>query len=108
VSGQQAIAVVRLDGELDLTRREEIRSALTVTGNEAGILVDLATVTYADSTVLAELLRFQKDATHLNVPVAVIVVTEQFARVVKYAGLDEALPIFDSRASALTYLGTRS
>ncbi len=107
MNGERAISVIPLGGELDLTRREEIRAALVVTGDEAGILVDLAAVTYADSTVLAELLRLQRDASQSNVPVAMVVVSKQFARIIGYAGLAEIFTIFDNRAAALTYLGKR-
>jgi anti-anti-sigma factor len=105
VSGDVGIVVIRLTGELDLARRDEIRAALVVGGQEQGILVDLSSVTYADSTVLAELLRFQQDAGAARIPVALIVATPQFARIVNYAGLPDAFAIFADRGAALTYLG---
>lgn len=99
-----SLAVIRLSGELDIARRDEIARHLVVHGSEHGILVDLAEVTYADSTTLTQLLRFRADAERLGVPIAVVIATRQFARLIKYAGIEEAFAIFESRAAALAYL----
>ena len=99
-----SLAVVRLAGELDIGRRDEIAKALIVTGSESGVLVDFAEVTYADSTTLTQLLRFRAEAEQLRVPIALVIASRQFARLIQYAGLAEAFAIFDNRASALDYL----
>ena len=104
MSGETAIVVIRLGGELEIGRREEIRTALRVSGSESGILVDLSEATYADSTTLAELLRFRRDAEQHRVRTAMIVSNRQFARLIQYAGLGEAFAIFGDRGAALTYL----
>lgn len=96
--------VIRLSGELELSRREEIRAALRVEGSESGILVDLFEVTYSDSSALSELLRFRNDAEEHHIPVAIVIGSKQFARLIQYAGLSYAFKIFDDRAQALTYL----
>ncbi len=57
----KSIAVIRLSGELEIGRRAEIAQALVVSGNEAAVLLDFSEVTYADSTSLAEMLRFRED-----------------------------------------------
>jgi anti-anti-sigma factor len=101
-----AISVIRLTGELEIGRKDEIVRALQLTGSEGGILVDFFDVTYADSTTLAELLRFRREATAREVPVAIIIGSRQFARLIQYAGLADAFPLFDNRAAALTYLAT--
>jgi len=49
MSEPTTLAVVKLDGELDIARRAEMRAALAVEGEPAGVLVDFAGVTYADS-----------------------------------------------------------
>ena len=99
-----SLAVVRLAGELDIGRREEIARALVVNGSESGILVDFAEVTYADSTTLTQLLRFRAEAEHLMVPIAIVIGSRQFARLIQYAGLGEAFAIFNNRAAALAHL----
>jgi anti-anti-sigma factor len=100
----KSIAVIRLTGELEVGRKEEITRALAVRGDEAGILLDFSEVSYADSTALAELLRFREEASKQQIPVAVVIGSRQFARIIQYAGLSEAFRIFDNRAEALTDL----
>jgi anti-anti-sigma factor len=100
----KSIAVIRLTGELEIGRRDEIAQALVVTGNESGVLLDFSDVSYADSTSLAELLRFRDEAAKYNVPVAIVTGSKQFARLIQYAGLSHAFRIFDNRAEALTDL----
>ncbi len=100
------IAVIRLTGELEISRKDEIARALRASGSEGGILVDFFDVTYADSTALAELLRFRREAKEHGIPVAIIIGSRQFARLIQYAGLGDAFPVFENRATALTYLAT--
>jgi len=99
-----AIAVIRLTGELEISRKGEIARALQLGGSEGGVLVDFFDVTYADSTTLAELLRFRREADAHGIPVAIVIGSRQFARLIQYAGLEAAFPVFDNRAAALTFL----
>lgn len=97
----KSIAVIRLTGELEIGRRDEIAAALVVAGSESGILLDFSDVNYADSTSLAELLRFRDEAAKANVPIAIVIGSRQFARLIQYAGLSHAFRIFENRAEAL-------
>jgi anti-anti-sigma factor len=99
-----AVAVIKLAGELEIGRKDEILSALQLAGNESGILVDFSEVTYADSSTLSALLRFRANTTAYDVPVAVLIGSRQFARLIQYAGLGDAFEIFEDRSKALTYL----
>jgi len=92
----ESLSVVRMTGELDLLRRDEIGAMLRVTGPRPPMLVDLSEVTYADSSVLAELLRFHGEAKRHGVRVALVIASRQFARLVQYAGLGQAFHIFNS------------
>lgn len=100
-----SISVVSLRGELELSRKDEICRALTLSGTESAVLVDFSDVSYADSTALAELLRFYRQAMQASVTVALLIKSKQFARVIEYAGLGEAFQVFGDRSSALSYLG---
>lgn len=104
----KSIAVIRLTGELEIGRRDEIASALRIAGNESGVLLDFSEVSYADSSALAELLRFRNDAADHGVPVAIVIGSKQFARLIQYAGLKDAFRIFEDRAAALTELSQAS
>jgi anti-anti-sigma factor len=99
-----AIETIELGGELELSRKQEIRDAFTLRDGARGVLVDLSNVTYADSTALTELLRFCVMAQRASVAVAVLIRTRQFARLVQYAGLASAFRVFDDRDEALAYL----
>ena len=99
------IGVIALSGELDLARRTELQEALRLRDTHAAILVDLSAVTYADSSILAELLRFRAEAARRKMAVALLITSRQLSRLVQYAGLSEAFAIFDTRAAALGYLG---
>ncbi len=99
-----AIETVQLDGELEVGRKQEIRDAFTLRQGARGVLVDLSGVTYADSTALTELLRFCMAAQREKVPIAVVIRTRQFARLVQYAGLASAFRIFDEPGEAIAYL----
>ncbi len=101
---QNAIKTISLSGELDIGRKNEIREALSRSAADHAVLIDLSDVTYADSVALTELLRFCVASSHDAIPVALVVRTPQFARVVEYAGLAAAFKIFRDPDAALTYL----
>jgi anti-anti-sigma factor len=104
---ENAIGTVRLSGELEISRKREIRDAFTLPSNARAVLVDLSEVTYADSTALTELLRFCVTAQRDRIPIAVVIRTRQFARLVQYAGLADAFQIFEDCNDALAYLNER-
>jgi anti-anti-sigma factor len=102
-----SIAVIKLSGELEIGRKDEIRAALKMPAGATAVLMDFGEITYADSTALAELLRFRAEAESAGVRVAIVtgVANQQFARLITYAGLQEAFAVFEARAAALNYLG---
>jgi anti-anti-sigma factor len=104
VSEGDPIQVIRLSGELEIGRKQEIRSALSLAAGARAVLLDLGEVTYADSIALTELLRFSVRVQQEGRPVAFVVRTPQFARLVQYAGLAGAFKIFSDGADALEYL----
>lgn len=104
MSAQSSLQVVRLGGELDIGRRAEIARALQLDGERSGTLLDFSDVSYADSTVIAELLRFRADAQRGGRRIALLIGSRQFGRLLQYAGLTEAFAVFEDRGAALTYL----
>lgn len=107
MSTNASVTVVRLDGELDVSRKGELRSALQDALQARSVLLDLAGVTYADSTALVELLHFCTDLKGADIRIALLIGAPQFARLIEYAGLDQAFSVFDERDAALTYLGAQ-
>lgn len=53
-------AYVVLDGELDLSKRDEIAAALPAPDSIRGAVINLVYATYVDSTVLGVLVRFRR------------------------------------------------
>lgn len=53
-------AYVILDGELDLSRRDEIAAALPAPESISGGVINMASATYVDSTILGALVRFRR------------------------------------------------
>ncbi len=104
MNGADGIQRIRLSGELEISRKREIRDAFGIVPGAKAALVDLAEVTYADSTALTELLRFCVTAQRDGIPIAVVIRTKQFARLVQYAGLANAFRIFEEPGEALAYL----
>jgi anti-anti-sigma factor len=104
VSEGDPVTVVRLSGELEISRKDEIREALTSADDSRAVLLDLGDVTYADSIALTELLRFCVGAQHDGRRVALVIRTPQFARLIQYAGLASAFKIFAEDAQARQYL----
>jgi anti-anti-sigma factor len=103
VSTNDPVRVIRFSGELEIGRKNEIRDSLAL--NDAGaVLLDLGEVTYADSIALTELLRFCAAAQRESRPVALVIQTPQFKRLVQYAGLASAFKIFQDRDEAAAYL----
>jgi anti-sigma B factor antagonist len=98
------IGIVALRGELDITRRDELREAFALSDNHSSVLIDLSDVTYADSSILSELLRFRAEAEAKHVRIALLIVSRQLSRLFQYAGLAEAFAVFSDRGEALTHL----
>jgi anti-anti-sigma factor len=104
VNESKTIETIRLAGELEISRKREMRDALALSQNARAVLLDLSDVTYADSTALTELLRFCVAAQGADMPIAVLIAAPQFLRLVQYAGLATAFRIFQDRGDALHYL----
>jgi anti-anti-sigma factor len=98
------IQTIQLAGELDLSRKREIRDAFAFSNDARAVLLDLSEVVYADSTALTELLRFCAMARGANIPIAIVIAAPQFLRLVQYAGLATAFKVFHDRGEALQYL----
>jgi anti-anti-sigma factor len=108
VSGRSTFEVIKLVGELDVARKEELHAALVIPPSARAILLDMSEVSYADSTALTEMLRFSALAERERVPVAIVATSPQLNRIISYAGLNEVFKIFADRGEALRYLEASS
>jgi anti-sigma B factor antagonist len=102
VREENGAIVVRLAGELDLHNADDVKSALE-RASESGkgrIVVDLSTVEFLDSTVLAVFVQARRRAGdsggfRLAAP------GPEPRRVFQVAGVDRYLDVYDSLADAL-------
>jgi anti-anti-sigma factor len=79
-----------LDGEYDLTRRDEIARLFDSLDGDGEVVIDLTNVTYLDSTVLRELARLHIRRGGRNISLAGV--NENIRRIFKLVGFEE---IFD-------------
>lgn len=56
---QRVESLLRLEGEYDLSRRDEIAALFGSIDGEKPLVIDMAAVTYIDSTILSELARLR-------------------------------------------------
>jgi anti-anti-sigma factor len=99
------VAVVRVDGEVDLANAEELAGALRAGGDGAdrGIVLDLREVPFMDSTGLKVILIASRD---LDPTLAVVCGTgSAVRRLLDLAGVADRVPSFESEDDALDAIG---
>ncbi len=102
LSGAQNQDVVRLTGSVDLEHSPEIRrTLLDAVAERVNVFVDLAEVTYIDSSGIACLVEALQTARNHGANLALIAVSRQAMRVLELARLDMVFSIHDDLASAL-------
>lgn len=99
-------AVVTAVGEIDLTNADGLRDALlsALEAGAAGLVADLATVTFLDSAGLTALVRAFRRARASEVGFRLAAATPPVLRVLNLAGLDRLIEIYPSAATALASL----
>jgi anti-anti-sigma factor len=100
----QGIAVARAAGEVDISTCGLLRDGLlrVVPDEERrGLVVNLASVTFIDSTGIGVLVGVWRRAGASSGVLAVAVPSPQVRRTLDVAGLAKIIPIYDSEADAL-------
>lgn len=101
---EQQIAVASFAGEVDFTAREDFRSKLAVLTDAQGAVIDLAAVTYMDSSALAEILLLQRGRSRTGKTATSVVVNERIRRLFEIAGLQNVLLLANSLDEAKALL----
>ena len=87
--------VLMISGELDISNREELRTALQgVDGEARRVLVDLCQCRYFDTTALTELVRFYK-ARHPAQQLMLAVPEGIARRILRVTAIDQLLPVVE-------------
>lgn len=93
-------------GELDLYTAPALRERMLVAidGGKRHLVVDLTDVSFLDSTVMTVLIQRRNAVASLGGAVALVGVRDEVRLIFDIAGLDGALPMFDSRELAFDAL----
>ena len=96
------VAVVALSGDVDLETSPRLRKALLdCVGARRGVLVDMAGVSYIDSSGVASLVEAFQSARKSKTPFALVSVSPAALRVLQLARLDSIFSIHPTLAEGL-------
>jgi anti-anti-sigma factor len=95
VREDERTATLRLEGDLDIYRRDEIQSRLPAPGSVDRVIIDCSAATSIDSTILTMLMRYRRSfASAGGDPVnIVVIVAPSLRRIFEIAGLTRMLTI---------------
>jgi anti-sigma B factor antagonist len=96
------ITVIRVDGVLDATTREQFADYLAMAG--ADLVLDLAGVTFMDSRALGLIVHHWQTSLTSGAKFALIGVEYTKSKVMWITGLAQRLPIYDTLDDALAAL----
>lgn len=89
--GQTPKHLVRLAGDYDLTRKDELAAIFAQLDGSAEVVIDMRDVTYMDSTVLRELAALRSRNPHRSV--SLLGVDNSIRRILRIVGFDRILNI---------------
>lgn len=94
--------ILRLEGEWDIYRREELSDQLRPAYTHPNVIVDLSRVEYMDSTGLSAFVRMRNTRKAAGfAPSRFVIVSPNVRRIFELTGLDNVWPIYDSLEAAL-------
>jgi anti-sigma B factor antagonist len=99
----ESVAVVDVEGEVDIYSAPQFKEVL-LKGIEEGasrIIVDLAKVTFIDSTALGVLVSGAKRVRPQNGTLDIVCADDNITRIFEITGLDRIFGIYPTRADAL-------
>jgi anti-anti-sigma factor len=94
-------AIVRLEGEHDITTRHDVRMAFQKVRDNPRLIVDLTGVRYVDSTMIEELFRAERRTRSLEGKFVMIARNQRMVRLLSIAGLTQSAPIVDTLEAAV-------
>lgn len=102
VTEQDGRIVIALSGEIDLENAPQVRrTLLDGLKKKRDMLVDLAAVTYIDSSGIASLIEGLQTARKQKNELALVAVSQKARRVLELARLDKVFTIHNDLSSAL-------
>lgn len=96
---KEAYTIIKFEGEVDLSCSPDARqSILSNLEENKNVLVDLAEVTYIDSSGVATLVEGYQTAKKGSLNFGLVGVSDAAMSVLKLARLDQVFPIFETTA----------
>lgn len=93
--------VIIFEGEYDLSHRDRIRVDLVPVREERNLVIDLAGVTYIDSTCIGELIALRNHRAKANLPqITVVASHSSVLRLLRLLSLDTVFRLVETRAAA--------
>lgn len=97
------ITVIKVDGILDATTREQFADYLSLSGSE--LILDLAGVTFMDSRALGLIVHHWQTSLASGARFALVGVEYSKSKVMWITGLAQRLPLYDTLDDALAAIG---
>ncbi|MCA2190390.1 STAS domain-containing protein [Nonomuraea cavernae] len=97
------ITVVKVDGVLDATTREQFADYLSLAGSD--LILDLAGVTFMDSRALGLIVHQWQNSLASGAKFALVGVEYSKSKVMWITGLAQRLPLYDTLDDALAAIG---
>ena len=95
--------VIALNGEWDIYRRDELRELFRAAYDAENAILNLSAVSYADSTILSELVHMRKHRAAQGLAPVALVPSRQFERVLSITRMSHLWPCYANVAEALEY-----
>lgn len=86
--------IIKLAGELDLSNVGELRRALDSVAQAELVVIDMSAVEFMDSTALAALVRYRKEAAARGTALALVIVSPLMHRLFELTNFDREFAIF--------------
>ena len=90
--------ILELKGSFDIFQRDELTTAVSAIASEPYVVVDLNSVTYADSTILSEIVRLHRSITASAGSLVLVGASSMIRRLLNVTGLDRMLDLRESLA----------
>ena len=98
------VMVIALGGELDMAAAPAVRARVDAAAGEPAVVIDLAAVTFIDSSVLKELLRASLELRRYETRLVLAGVGSAVQRLLNLTRTGELFTVAEDRAAALALL----
>ena len=99
------VLVIGLGGELDMAAAPAVRARVDAAVGERGLVIDLAEVTFVDSSMLKELLRANLELGRYETPLVLAGIAPAVRRLLDLTRTAQLFTIAEDRPAALALLG---